>query len=53
MTDPFDLLGRGDIEGLRALLAADPALARRRSPTGVSLLAFAHYSAHADAAGFI
>lgn len=53
MRDPFDMLRTGDVEGLRALLAADPSLARSRNGSGTSLLAVAHYSGHAEAAGLI
>lgn len=49
MADPFDLIGRGDLAGLRAALAADPGLARARSASGESLLAHAAYLGNAEA----
>lgn len=49
MGDPFDMIGNGDLGGLRASLAADPSLAQRRSSSGASLLAYAAYMGNAEA----
>ncbi len=51
--DAFELLGKGDLDGLRAALEADPALARTRHASGASLLAFAHYAGKPEAAPLI
>ena len=53
MSDPFDLLGKQDLEGLKAVLSANPSLARMRAASGASLLAWAHYSGVPDAASII
>ena len=53
MDDPFDLLGSGNLEGLRAVLAANPALTRTRHASGASLLAWAHYAGKPEAAPVI
>jgi len=53
MDDPFDLVGRGNLEGLRAVLEANPSLARMRNASGASLLAWAHYAGKPDAAPLI
>lgn len=53
MSDPFDLLGKQDLEGLKAVLTANPSLARMRAASGASLLAWAHYSGVPDATSII
>lgn len=49
MSDPFELIGMGDLGGLRATLAANPSLARMRGPSGASLLAHAAYMGNTEA----
>jgi ankyrin repeat protein len=49
MSDPFDLIGKGDLGGLRAALSANPGLARTRALSGASLLAHAAYIGNRDA----
>ena len=46
----FDLLAKGDGEGLRRLLASDPAVAEARDTTGVSLLMHCLYRGRRDLA---
>lgn len=41
--DIFELVARGDGDGVERLLAAEPALSAARHPSGASLLAWAHY----------
>lgn len=53
MDDPFDLLGKKNLEGLKAVLSANPSLARMRAASGASLLAWAHYSGQPDATSII
>ena len=53
MDDPFDLLGKKNLEGLKAVLSANPSLARMRAAAGASLLAWAHYSGQPDATSII
>jgi len=43
MSDPFDLVASGDLDGLRAALAHEPGLARMRHASGASLVAWAAY----------
>lgn len=49
MVDPFDLIGRGDIGGLRAALSANPSLTKTRAVSGASLLAHAAYMGSSEA----
>jgi len=49
MSDPFDLIGKGDLDGLRAALAHEPGLARARHPSGASLVAWAAYMGNVGA----
>lgn len=49
MSDPFDLVGKGDLDLLRATLAAAPALAVARDASGASLLAWAFYTGRPEA----
>jgi len=49
----FDLLGKGDIEGLRRLLEDDPAAAEARDSSGVSLLMHSLYRGRRDLAEVI
>lgn len=51
--DPFDLAGAGKLDDLRAVLDAEPALAASRNAANVSLLAWAHYTGHEEAAPLI
>jgi ankyrin repeat protein len=53
MSDPFDLIGKGDLGGLRASLAADPSLAEMRGASGASLLAWAAYNGNAEAVDIV
>lgn len=43
MSDPFELVASGDLDGLRAALAHEPGLARLRHPSGASLVAWSAY----------
>lgn len=49
MSDPFDLVSRNDLEGLRASLAHEPGLVRARHASGASLVAWAAYMGNAGA----
>lgn len=49
MTDPFDLVSKGDVAGLLASLALDPSLVRNRNSQGASLVAWAAYNGNAEA----
>jgi len=49
----FDLLGKGDIDGLRRLLEDDPACAEARDANGVSLLMHSLYRGRRDLAEII
>ncbi len=49
MSNPFDLVAAGDLDGLRAALAHDPGLARTRHASGASLVAWAAYMGNAGA----
>lgn len=53
MDDPFDLLAAGKLEGLEAVLEANPALARSRNASGASLLAWTHYAGRPEAAPLV
>ncbi len=53
MSDPFDLVSSGNLEALRAALARDPGLVRRRHASGASLLAWAAYLGNGDAVAAI
>jgi uncharacterized protein len=49
----FELLGKGDAEGLRRLFEEDPSTAEARDASGVSLLMHALYRGRRDLAEFI
>jgi ankyrin repeat protein len=49
LMDVFELLGKGDTEGLKAALAADPTIAMSRNGAGASVLAYAAYHRNAEA----
>ena len=49
MSDPFDLVAKGDLDGLRAALAREPGLARLRHAGGASLVAWAGYMGNVGA----
>ena len=49
----FELLGKGDMDGLRRLLEDDPACAEARDANGVSLLMHALYRGRRDLANLI
>ena len=49
----FDLLGKGDVEGLHRLLEDDPSCAEARDSSGVSLLMHALYRGRRDLAEMI
>lgn len=49
MGDLFDLLAKGDLEGLRSALAHDPGLVELRHPSGASLVAWAAYMGNVGA----
>lgn len=49
MSDAFDLVASGDLEGLRTALAHEPGLARARHASGASLLAWAAYMGNVGA----
>ena len=49
MSDPFDLVAKGDLDGLRIALAHEPGLARMRHATGASLVAWAAYMGNVGA----
>lgn len=49
MSDPFDLVGKGDLDGLRAALAHEPGLVRTRHTSGASLVAWAAYMGNVGA----
>lgn len=49
MSDPFDLVAKGDLDGLRSALAHEPGLARARHASGASLLAWAAYMGNVGA----
>jgi len=46
----FDAIRQGDAEQVKALLAADPSLARTRTPQGASPVLWAVYTRHAELA---
>ena len=49
----FELLGKGDVEGLRGLFERDPATAGAKDAAGVSLLMHALYRGRRDLAELI
>lgn len=49
MSNPFDLVAAGDLDGLRAALAHEPELARTRHASGASLVAWAAYMGNVGA----
>ena len=49
----FELLGKGDADGLRRLVEEDPNVAEERDPAGVSLLMHALYRGRRDLAELI
>lgn len=49
MSDAFELVASGDLEGLRTALAHEPGLARARHASGASLLAWAAYMGNVGA----
>lgn len=53
MSDPFELVSKGDVEGLKAALALDPSLIRMRHPQGASLVSWAAYMGNPAAIGAI
>ncbi|MBN9316536.1 MAG: ankyrin repeat domain-containing protein [Devosia sp.] len=53
MSDPFELVARGDLDGLRSALAHDPGLVQARHASGASLVAWAAYMGNAGAVAAI
>ena len=51
--DVFEMLAGGRLDDLAGALATDPSLARTRHSSGASLLAWAYYTGHRDAADLI
>lgn len=49
MSDPFEQVAKGDLEGLRAALARDPGLVTSRHKSGASLVAWAAYMGNVGA----
>lgn len=49
MSDPFDLVMNGDLDGLRAALAHEPGLVKARHASGASLVAWAAYMGNVGA----
>ena len=49
MSDPFDLIAKGDLDGLRAALSYDPGLVDTRHSSGASLVAWAAYMGNVGA----
>ncbi len=49
MTDPFDLVAKGDLDGLRSALSHDPGLVDTRHGSGASLVAWAAYMGNVGA----
>src|SRR5215471_17197314 len=49
-TNPFELLGQGEMDQLLRLLESDPIVAGARDPNGVSLLMHSIYRGHRDLA---
>lgn len=49
MSDAFDLVAKGDLDGLRSALAHEPGLARSRHASGASLVAWAAYMGNVGA----
>jgi uncharacterized protein len=49
MSDVFELVAKGDLEGLRAALSHEPGLTRTRHASGASLVAWAAYTGNVGA----
>ncbi|MDC9825890.1 ankyrin repeat domain-containing protein [Devosia sp. ZB163] len=49
MSDPFDLVAKGDLDGLRSALSHDPGLVGTRHTSGASLVAWAAYMGNVGA----
>ena len=49
MSDPFDLVMKGDLDGLRAALSHEPGLVKARHDSGASLVAWAAYMGNVGA----
>jgi len=49
MSDPFELVAKGDLDGLRAALAYDPGLVDNRHASGATLVAWAAYMGNVGA----
>ncbi|MGV3491733.1 MAG: ankyrin repeat domain-containing protein [Devosia sp.] len=49
MSDPFDLIASGDLDGLRAALSYDPGLVGTRHSSGASLVVWAAYMGNVGA----
>lgn len=49
MSDPFDLVAKGDLDGLRAALSYDPGIVEERHPSGASLVIWAAYMGNVGA----
>jgi ankyrin repeat protein len=49
MSDPFDLVAKGDLDGLRSALSHDPGMVSMRHPSGASLVAWAAYMGNVGA----
>jgi len=49
MSDPFELVAKGDLDGLRSALAHEPGLARARHANGASLVSWAAYMGNVGA----
>jgi ankyrin repeat protein len=49
MSDPFELVAKGDLDGLRAALSYDPGLVGNRHSSGASLVAWAAYMGNVGA----
>jgi ankyrin repeat protein len=49
MSDPFDLIAKGDLDGLRSALAHDPGMVSARHSSGASLVMWAAYMGNVGA----
>jgi ankyrin repeat protein len=49
MTDPFELVAKGDLDGLRSALAHDPGLVEAHHASGASLVSWAAYMGNVGA----
>jgi ankyrin repeat protein len=49
MSDPFDLIAKGDLDALRAALSYDPGVVSERHPSGASLVTWAAYMGNVGA----